>query len=361
MLRETPPLPLTAVQRRFWFLDRIGQGRSVPNVILPLRLKGPIDFDAMMAAVNTLLARHEALRMRIGDRDGEPYPEISAGREDLMTVADLTALPDADREREGDRLSNELTGETFNLVTGPLAKVLFVRLSPTDNLMTLSMHHIVADGWSSSILLRELGAVYSAVLRGDAPDLPPLAYQYVDYAAWEAAQVRDGLFERQLGYWREKLAGVPPLLDLPTDRPSAHATLIPRQSRRLRHRGWYTWTRLQQFGKRHDATLFMTVLAAFAVVLHRLTAQDEIVIGTPVANQRQSGAGANRRAVRQQSFPAAEHRGKSEFRELSVAGPPRDDRSDRQPRSSLRHGCRGDKSGPHARPRADLPSNVRAA
>ena len=98
------------MQRRFWFLDRIGQGHSVPNVILPLRLKGPIDFDAMVAAVNTLLVRHEALRMRIGDRDGEPYPKISPGREDLMTVADSTALPNADREREGNRLSNELTG-----------------------------------------------------------------------------------------------------------------------------------------------------------------------------------------------------------------------------------------------------------
>jgi amino acid adenylation domain-containing protein len=279
-----PPLPLTAVQKRFWFLDRIGQGQSVPNVNLSLRLKGPIDFDAMMAAITTVLARHETLRLRIGDRDGEPYPEIWAAPEDLVTVVDLTAQPDAERERHGERLSKELMLEAFDLVTGPLAKVLFVRLSPTDNLVTFSMHHIVADGWSSSILLRELGAVYSAATKASKPDLLPLPYQYVDYAAWEAAQVHDGLFERQLNYWKERLAGVPPLLDLPTD----HRRPMQRSFRGNRMDCTIETDvvlRLQQFSKSHDATLFMTVLAAFGVVLHRLTGQDEIVIGTPVANR----------------------------------------------------------------------------
>ena len=281
---RTPPLPLTAVQKRFWFLDKVGQGQSIPSVNLPLRLKGPVDFDALTAAIAAVLARHEILRMRVGDRDGEPYPEISAAPEDLVTVADLTTLPDAERERSGDRLSKAFMSEAFNLVTGPLAKALFIRLSPTDNLVVLSMHHIVADGWSSSILLRELGAVYSAAAQGGKPDLLPLPYAYVDYAAWEAAQVRDGLFERQLGYWKEKLAGVPPLLNLPTDLPRP-----PQRSFRGSRVDCAIEAdlvrRLQEFSNNHDATLFMTVLAAFAVVLHRLAAQDEIVIGTPVANR----------------------------------------------------------------------------
>ena len=283
-IARTPPLPLTAVQKRFWFLDKIGEGRSVPNVMFPLRFEGPIDFDAMMAAVTAILTRHEALLMRIGDRDGEPYPEITAVPEDLVAVANLTALPDETREREGDRLSKQFTQDAFNLATGPLAKVLFVRLSSTVNLLTLSMHHIVADGWSSSILLRELGAVYSAISKGSPPDLPLLAYQYVDYAAWEATQVQHGLFERQLGYWREKLAGIPPVLDLPTDRPRP-AQRSFRGSRVDCVIEADVVARLQQLSKRHEATLFMTVLAAFGVVLHRLTAQDEIVIGTPVANR----------------------------------------------------------------------------
>jgi len=281
---RTPPLPLTAVQKRFWFLDKIGQGKSVPNVMFPLRFEGPIDFDAMMSAVIAILNRHEALRMCIGERDGEPYPDIVAVPEDLVTVADLTMLPDTSREQQGDGLSKQFVHDPFNLVTGPLAKVLLVRLSPTVLLMTWSMHHIVADGWSSSIMLRELGAAYSALMKGATPDLPALPYQYVDYAAWEAAQVREGLFERQLGYWREKLAGVPPLLGLPTDRPRPTQRSF-RGSRLDCIIEADVVERLQQFSKRHDATLFMTVLAAFAVVLHRLTSQDDIVIGTPVANR----------------------------------------------------------------------------
>jgi amino acid adenylation domain-containing protein len=281
---RTSPLPLTAVQKRFWFLDRIGQGRSVPNVTLPLRLKGPINLDAMMSAITTVLTRHETLRMRIGDRDGEPYPEISVTPEDLVTMVDLTTLPESERDCNGDRLSQELMLEPFNLVTGPLAKVLFIRLSPTDNLITFSMHHIVADGWSFSILLRELGTVYSAASKASKPDLLPLPYQYVDYAAWEAGQVCDGMFERQVGYWKEKLAGVPPSLDLPTDRPRP-AQRSFRGNRMDCAIEADVVLRLQQFSKRHDATLFMTVLAAFGVVLHRLAGQDEIVIGTPVANR----------------------------------------------------------------------------
>jgi amino acid adenylation domain-containing protein len=282
---RTPPLPLTAVQKRFWFLDRIGQGRSVPNVNLPLRMKGPIDFAAMVEAVTTILGRHDTLRMRIGDRDGEPYPEIVFAAEDMVSVADMRTLPDGDRE--GERLSKDFMLDAFNLVTGPLAKVLFVRLSSTDNLMIFSMHHIVGDGWSSSILLGELGAVYSAALKGDKPNLPLLSYQYFDYAAWEVAQVRDGLFERQLQYWKGKLSGAPPVLDLPTDRPRP-AQRSFRGNRVDCRIDADIVGRLEQFCKRNDATLFMTVLAAFGVVLHRLTGQDEIVIGTPVANRGNS-------------------------------------------------------------------------
>ena len=216
---RTAPLPLTAAQKRFWFLDKIGESRSVPNISFHLRLEGLLDLTAMISAIKEILGRHEALRMRIGERDGEPYPDIAATPEDMVTVTDLTSLPPEDSEREALRLAKALDQQTFDLVRGPLAKALLIQVSPTVTVLAWCTHHIVSDGWSSSILMRELQTVYSATLKGAAPDLPPLPLQYVDYAAWEVAQVRGGLFERQIAYWKTKLAGAAPLLDLPTDRP----------------------------------------------------------------------------------------------------------------------------------------------
>ena len=225
-----PPLPLTAVQKRFWFLDRIGQGQSVPNVNLSVtfersnRLRCNDGGDHHRASA----PRNPALCVSV-IATGSPIPRFAAAPEDLVTVVDLTALPDAERERHGERLSKELMLEAFDLVTGPLAKVLFVRLSPTDNLVTFSMHHIVADGWSSSILLRELGAVYSAVNEGQQARPASLALSVcrlcrLGGGAGSRRSVRAAaqLLERKAGR-RSAVAGPP------DGSPSAHAALIPWQ------------------------------------------------------------------------------------------------------------------------------------
>ena len=281
---RTPPLPLTAVQRRFWFLDRIGQGEGHPNVAIPLRLEGDFDAVAMRTALMLLFERHELLRLRLGDKEGEPYPEIGTLSEDIVRVVDLTGWLKAEAEEEGVRLCHNLFHTRFDLVNGPVACALVVRVAPDINLVIICMHHIVADGWSSSIIARELRETYTALKRGGDPVLPPLALQYVDYAAFETAQVRSGLFERQLAYWKTKLKGAAPILALPTDRP--------RRSQQSLQGGRYDCIvepdlvqRLEQFSHRHDATLFMTMLAAFGVVLHRWTGQDDIVVGTPIANR----------------------------------------------------------------------------
>jgi amino acid adenylation domain-containing protein len=278
------PLPLTAVQRRFWFLDRIGQGEGNQNVVIPLKFEGDFDIVAMKAALMFLFERHEILRLRLGDKEGEPYPEISPLREDTVKIVDLAHLPRTEAEQEGERLCQEFIQTRFDLATGPVANALLVRLAQKINWVTVCMHHIVADGWSSSIMVRELSEIYSSLKRGDVPALPPLALQYVDYAAWEVAQVRSGLFDRQLAYWKTKLKGAPPVLTLPTD--------FPRRSERSTRGGRYDCIveadlvrRLQEFSQRHDTTLFMTMLAAFGVVLHRWTSQDDIVVGTPIANR----------------------------------------------------------------------------
>ena len=175
-------------------------------------------------------------------------------------------------------------GLKFDLVDGALVRTLIVRLAPNINFLAISMHHIVGDGWSSSILMRELEAVYKALASGHAPDLPPVPFQYIDYAAWEAAQVRAGLFDRQLAYWTKKLAHAPAVLALPTDRPRPPVRSF-RGSRFDCRIESDLVQRLQQFSLQHETTLFMTILAAWAVVLHRLSGQDDVVIGTPVANR----------------------------------------------------------------------------
>jgi amino acid adenylation domain-containing protein len=281
---RTTPLPLTSVQRRFWFLDRIGQGEGYPNVSISLRLEGDFNAVAMRAALMLLFERHELLRLRLGDKQGEPWPEIGAVREDTVSVVDLAGRLKTEAEEEGTRLCHDLIHTRFDLVNGPVARALLVRVAPDVNLVTVCMHHIVSDGWSSSIIVRELRETYAALKRNVEPALPPLALQYVDYAAWEAAQARSAMFERQLAYWKTKLKGAPPILALPADHP--------RRSQQSLRGARYDCIveadlvqRLQQFSQCHDATLFMTILAAFGVVLHRLSGQEDIVVGTPMANR----------------------------------------------------------------------------
>lgn len=279
-----PPLPLSATQRRFWFLDRIGQGEGIPNVGFTLRLEGPFDAAALSKVMGIILERHESLLIRIGDRAGEPYPEIAAPTEDLVKTVDLSDLPETEREAEGIRLSQDLMGFKFDLADGALVRALIIRLSPDLNLLAISMHHIVGDGWSSSIVMREMEAAYKALVSGTGPDLPPVSFQYIDYAAWEAAQVRNGLFNRQLAYWTKTLAHAPAVLELPTDRPRPPVKSYRGSRFDCRIESDFV-QRLQEFSLQNETTLFMTVLAAWAVVLHRLSGQDDLVIGTPVANR----------------------------------------------------------------------------
>ena len=280
-----PPLPLTAAQRRFWFLDRIGQGEGIPNIGFAVRLEGSFNLGAMLTALSLVFERHENLRIRIGDRAGEPYPEIAATpTNELVEAIDLSKMPEGEREAEGLRLCRELTEAKFDLVAGALVRTLIIQLAPNINLFAISMHHIVGDGWSSSILMRELETVYKALASGQTPDLPPAPFQYVDYAAWEAAQVRAGLFDRQLAYWTKKLAHAPAVLELPTDRPRPAVRSFRGNRVDCRIESDLV-QRLQQFSLQHETTLFMTILAAWAVVLHRLSGQDDVVIGTPVANR----------------------------------------------------------------------------
>ena len=283
-IMRTPPLPLSAVQRRFWFVDRFEQGRGGHIVGVVFRLDGIADLRALTDALEYIVERHESLRMRIGERDDEPYPEIIPTWQDLVKVVDLADKSEPERETEWLRLAREALNAKFDLAHGPVARFLLIRISPDRHIVVMSIHHIVADGWSLSIAVRDFAARYSALTCETEPNVADLPVQYVDYAAWEGEQVRGGLFDRQIAHWQAKLAGAPVLLELPTDRirPPMQSFKGDRVDRIIDPD---LADDIDRYCRRRDVTPFMTILAALQVLLHRISGQDDIVIGTPVANR----------------------------------------------------------------------------
>ena len=281
-IARTAPLPLSAIQRRFWFVDRFEEGRGGHNVAIVLRLEGVADFQALIGALEYVVMRHESLRIRIGERNDEPYPEIFATPLSLVKVADLADRPENESDSEAFELARE--GARFDLTQGPVAQFLLIRISPDCHLVVFNMHHIVADGWSLSIAVSEFAACYSALTSGTELNTTDLPIQYVDYAAWEGEQVRGGLFDRQLAYWQAKLTGAPTLLELPTDRvrpavQSFEGSCVDRVV------DSDLADEIARYSRQRDVTPFMAILAALQVLLHRMSGQDDIVIGTPVANR----------------------------------------------------------------------------
>jgi acyl carrier protein len=277
------PLSLSFAQQRLWFLEQLGGLGSTYHIDARLRLRGEIDVRALRRALDTLVARHEPLRTTFAVVNGEPEQRIAP------VEASRFALSESDlREHDGGdvALQSVIDGDAsapFDLEHGPLIRGHLVRLRDDEHALLLTMHHIVADGWSLNILTRELGALYAAFRGGEADPLPPLPLQYADYAAWQR-RLEGDVLQRQGDYWRQTLTGAPELLELPTDHPRpthqnhAGALLAVTVDRQLT-------TDLKSLSQRHGTTLFATVVAAWAAVLSRLSGQREVVIGTPTANR----------------------------------------------------------------------------
>jgi amino acid adenylation domain-containing protein len=273
--------PLSFGQQRLWFLDRLEPGSAAYNIPCAFRMTGPLDLAGFERAVNAITERHEVLRTSFHTVEGQPLQVISPRPSVVVRRLDLSALPEAEREAEASRLATEEAARPFDLARGPLLRVSLLRLGCEEYVALCTMHHIISDGWSSGLLMKELSALYRP--GGDeAPALPEPPIQYADYARWERDWFEGGGADAQLNYWRRKLAGTPALLELPTDRPRP-----PVQSRRgARHLFELPaglGESLSALGRREGATLFMTVLAAFQALLHKYGGQDDLVVGTPVA------------------------------------------------------------------------------
>ncbi|NRN20416.1 non-ribosomal peptide synthetase [Serratia marcescens] len=275
-------LPLSFAQQRLWFLTQLEGLSETYHIPLALSLRGELDLPAWRQSLDALYARHEALRSRFVTVEGQPQAHILPADALPLTVHDLRGRQDA--QSQARQLAQRLTEAPFDLTQGPLVRAALIRLADEEHLFLLTCHHIISDGWSTGILLRELGTLYGALRRGDADPLPPLTLQYADYAAWQRRYLTPERLAAQAQYWRETLSDAPALLTLPTDRPRPTVQSFSGGEVPIAIDAELTQA-LRQFSRQHGGTLFMTVLAAWSLVLARMAGQQELVIGTPEANR----------------------------------------------------------------------------
>ncbi|HEX6349491.1 MAG TPA: amino acid adenylation domain-containing protein, partial [Candidatus Dormibacteraeota bacterium] len=276
--------PLSFAQRRLWFLDQLSPGSAAYTIPAAFQFRGPLDEAALKRALADVVERHAALRTSFQETAHGPVQRVAPALNLEVPTFDLRSLEPEERAREAGRLTGEAYRRPFDLGRGRLLRALLIRLTPERSLLFLAVHHIVADGWSLQVLDIELRAAYAARQAGQVPDLPPLPLQYTDYAAWQRRQLDSPALARDLEYWRQRLAGAPASLDLPTDRPrppvqsSQGARLTMPLSRQLTGR-------LRVLAQAAEATLFMVLLAGFHVLLARHSGQEDILVGTPVAGR----------------------------------------------------------------------------
>ncbi|HXQ73508.1 MAG TPA: condensation domain-containing protein, partial [Pyrinomonadaceae bacterium] len=295
--KHTPPplapvardgeLPLSFAQQRLWFLDQLEPNSPVYNIPHAVQLNGPLDLLALERSVNQLVQRQESLRTCFPTNDGQPAQSIRPPEPFTLELEDLTSMRDELRGAELRRLLDEEARRPFDLAGGPLFRLRLFRVAEEEHVLAVTMHHIISDGWSMGVATRELGALYTADLQGIPSPLPELSLQYADYATWQREWLHGDVLEEQLSYWRRRLAGAPSVLELPTDKPRP-----PRQS----HRGSRvsmqldaeTTRLLKALSRKHNTTLFITVLAGFQALLSRWSGETDVVVGTVVAGRNKA-------------------------------------------------------------------------
>jgi amino acid adenylation domain-containing protein len=277
-------IPLSFAQARLWFLDQLQPNSAFYNIPLALRLSGQLNIAALQSSINEIIQRHEALRTNFATVEGQPVQVIASTLNCQLQVVNLLHIRESEREIEAQRLVNEQANRPFNLEREPLLRGTVLQLGETEYVLLLTMHHIISDGWSMGVFVRELTELYKAFCTGAPPSLPELPVQYADFALWQRQWLQGEILETQLDSWKEQLLDAPALLELPTDRPRPAVQTF---------RGGYYYTALSlelsagltALSKRAGVTLFMTLFAVFGTLLYRYSGQDDIVVGTPVANR----------------------------------------------------------------------------
>jgi amino acid adenylation domain-containing protein len=276
-------LQLSFAQQRLWFLDKLVAGSPVYNMPTALRLKGQLNVRPLGQALTEIVRRHEPLRTTFPEVDGQPVQVLAPPRPISLPLIDLSDLGAAECEREARWRAEAEAQVPLDLSNGPLLRVSVLRLAEEDHVLLLTMHHIVSDGWSMGVLLRELMTLYEAFVDGRDSPLSELPIQYADFAAWQREWLSGELLEAQLEFWKKKLAGVS-VLELPADKPRPPVQSFTGAHERLAFSEELSEA-VKALSMREGTTLFMTLLAAFKVLLRYYTGQHDIVVGTPVANR----------------------------------------------------------------------------
>jgi amino acid adenylation domain-containing protein len=287
--RRPPQVPtnLSFAQQRLWVLSLLAPDNPFYNIPTAIRLKGPLNVAALKQSLNEVVRRHEALRTTFATVDGQPMQVIAPTLTIDLSLVDLQQIADTEREAEAQRLATQEAQLAFNLTQGPLVRLTLLQLDREDHVMLLTMHHIVSDEWSIDLFWREMEVLYEAFSTGAPSPLPELPIQYADFAHWQRQWLQGEVYQKQLSYWREQLGGDLPTLTLPTDRPrpAIQAFRGAKQSLTIPK---VISESLKVLSRQEGVTLFMTLLAAFKTLLYRYTGQEDILVGSPVANRNRT-------------------------------------------------------------------------
>lgn len=283
-LSRQEDLPQSLAQNRLWITWQLDPHSSAYTIPGALHLRGELDEDALRHSFQQLIKRHEALRTRFYERDGQAFQRVEASADFELPLIDLSDLPHAECEARAQQVREDLARSPFDLEKGPLLRVTLVRLDDEEHQLLVTLHHIIADGWSLNILIDEFSRLYAAAAQGQSLELPPLALQYADYGSWQRQWLAEGEGQRQLTYWKAQLGDEHPALNLATDHPRAaqHRHSAARHSVRLDAR---LSAAIRQTAQAHDSTPFMLLLATFQTLLYRYSGQRDIRIGVPNANR----------------------------------------------------------------------------
>jgi amino acid adenylation domain-containing protein len=280
-------LPLSFAQQRLWFLDQLIPNSPFYNISQAVRLTGNLNLSALQQSLNEIGQRHESLRTSFIVVDGQPTQKITPDLNMSLAIADLTLLPATEREVQAQQEIAAAAQQPFHLAEPSLLRCQLWRLSEQEHILLLTMHHIISDAWSIGVLVRELATLYEAFAAEQSVSLPQLSIQYADFAHWQRDWLQGDVLESQLAYWKQQLASLPDVLNLPSDRPrplkqslcgATQSFTLPLELMKA----------LQALSQQEGATLFMTLLAAFQTLLYRYSGQLDIVVGSPIANRQQA-------------------------------------------------------------------------